>query len=500
MNLSKLKLAAFRQCPRRLWLDANPQALSAKPVAAPQALAAGRDVGTLARAKHPGGVLIGPADADAALDWRQLFADTSAALRAQPRRPIFEATCEHDGVTVRADVLVPRPRGWHLVEVKSSTKVKPHHLEDVAVQTWVLRNAGVDVRSVALRYIDNSFVYPGYEKYAGLFKDERIDEQIEPLLAEVPRWATDAQGVLRGREPDVTMGSQCMQPAPCPYQAHCGEHAPQGPEYPVSLLPGPAGKKLARRLSEQGYDDLRKVPLTRIDATFRRIADVTRNGKPYVNRGAARRELAAHGYPRYYFDFETIAFAVPIWRGTRPYENLPFQWSCHIERERGVFEHCAFLDVRGSDPSAACAEALLAALGGAGPVFVYHASFERRVLEDLARRYPRRSVSLNAVIARLVDMEPTVKAHYYHRDMLGSYSIKRVLPTIAPEMDYANLAEVQDGTAAQLAYLEAIASPTSAARRSTLEKRLSDYCRRDTWAMVVLAHFLEGRKPPTLPG
>ena len=67
--------------------------------------------------------------------------------------------------------------------------------------------------------------------------------------------------------------------------------------------------------------------------------------------------------------------------------------------------------------------------------------------------------------------------------MQGSWSIKQVLPTIAPELDYSNL-EVSDGTMAQEAYKEAINPYTSVKRKGHLEEEMLKYCKRDTWAMV----------------
>jgi len=67
--------------------------------------------------------------------------------------------------------------------------------------------------------------------------------------------------------------------------------------------------------------------------------------------------------------------------------------------------------------------------------------------------------------------------------MMGSWSIKQVLPTIAPELDYANL-EVGDGQMAQDAYREAINPSTVTARKEHLREAMLQYCQQDTYAMV----------------
>jgi hypothetical protein len=134
------------------------------------------------------------------------------------------------------------------------------------------------------------------------------------------------------------------------------------------------------------------------------------------------------------------------------------------------------------------AESLLAALGTAGPIVVY-TPYERRVLDELAARYPDLAAPLAALAARLVDLHPPTRRHYYHPAMHGSWSIKAVLPTVAPDLSYAALGEVKDGFAAQTAYFEALDARTSDARRAALRRALLDYCRQDTLALVRLVEF-----------
>jgi hypothetical protein len=192
--------------------------------------------------------------------------------------------------------------------------------------------------------------------------------------------------------------------------------------------------------------------------------------------------------PRYYLDFETIGPAVPIFAGTRPFEALPFQWSCHIEKGSGAIEHAEFLELDGEPPMRRLAESLLATLGTRGPILVY-TPYERRVLNELAARYADLAAGLSALAERIVDLHPIARRHYYHPAMHGSWSIKAVLPTVAPDLSYDTLGAVRDGLAAQAAYFEAIDAKTPAGRREALRRALLDYCRRDTLALVRLVEF-----------
>ena len=180
-----------------------------------------------------------------------------------------------------------------------------------------------------------------------------------------------------------------------------------------------------------------------------------------------------------------------MWAGTRPFQQLPFQWSLHVERELGgPLEHFEFLDLTGRAPMENAMLKLLSVVGSRGPVFVY-SGFEKRVLNDMANMYPKLEKRLSALVTRLYDLHPLTREHYYHPAMMGSWSIKQVLPTIAPELDYANLT-VGDGAAAQAAYKEAIDPAVDHLRKKAIETHLLDYCRQDTLAMVKLRRFLAG--------
>lgn len=483
-RLSKSKLVAFRQCPKRLWLEVHRPELKDESGAVLR-FRAGHEVGAVARSLVPEGRLIAPEDdLDAALR------ETQEALRTEPHRPLFEPAFRHGDLLVRADVLLDPKGAATLVEVKSTARVKEYQVEDAAIQSYVVRHAGIDLARTHVAHVNTQWVYPGGQAYAGLLTDVDVSAAIAPAMTHVPAWLDEAQAVAAGPEPEVAMGEQCGSPFECPFKGYCAQLAGPQPEYPVEVLPGKDGKALARRLRASGYDDLRAVPASLVPGgLLARIHEATRTGRAHLD-ASARHTIAAWPFPRYWLDFETIGFAVPIWPGTRPYQQLPFQWSCHVESGSGTLEHVAFLDLSGADPRRACAEALLDTLGGRGAIVAYHAQFERGVIRELAAVFPDLAHRLLAVCDRVVDLEPVVKAHYYHPAMRGSFSIKAVLPAIAPQLDYATLGEVRDGDLAQAAYLEAIRPDTPPARKARLERDLLAYCRHDTLAMVEVARAL----------
>ena len=147
-----------------------------------------------------------------------------------------------------------------------------------------------------------------------------------------------------------------------------------------------------------------------------------------------------------------------------------------------------FLQIDGADPRRACAEAL-AKLPRTGAVIAYNAAFERGVIRKLASAFADLAPVLEALAERLVDLLPVTRAHWYHPDQRGSWSLKAVLPTIAPALDYEAL-EVKHGSDAQAAYLEAVVESCTVDRRAALDLALRVYCGQDVEAMRVVARAL----------
>ncbi|RYU61412.1 DUF2779 domain-containing protein [Methylolobus aquaticus] len=484
-GLSKSRLLSFLQCPKRLWLQVYRPQCAAHIDQGTATLARGRGIGELAHSLYPGGKVIEAECFDEA------HRKTIRILWDHPGRPIFEAAVAYDDVVVRVDVLQPHGTNFRLIEVKASTSVKDYHLRDCAVKAWVCSGAGFPLTQVLLTHIETGFVYPGGGDYRGLLRTVDVTQQIAALLPEVPRWVTRARATLATAAPMILPGAQCSEPFDCPFIKHCHRAlAKDGTLFPVESLP--QGGNLIAELLADGYRDLREVPAERLTRPqHQRMRRAAQSRKAEFDPVAAD-ELRALPYPRYYIDFETIQFAVPIWAGMHPYQQVGFQWSCHRERAPGEQFHSEFLKDDGEDPRRDFAEALIEAVGEDGAVIVYNAGFEGTIIRQLAADLPDLTSPLHAIAARLFDLLPLTRQHYYHPYMQGSWSIKSVLPTIAPELDYVTLA-VQHGAMAQEAYLELITAETPPARRAELRESLLRYCHTDTLAAVRIAWHLAGR-------
>jgi hypothetical protein len=286
------------------------------------------------------------------------------------------------------------------------------------------------------------------------------------------------------------MGPQCTNPYDCPFIGRCSQERGALPAFPVELLP--RGGKAVETLLAAGYAELQHVPAELLTGeVHQRVHQVTVTGEIYFDAPSTA-ALRCLSFPRAYLDFETIGFAVPRIIGTRPYQQLPFQFSLHVERSATAMEHTEYLAIDTFGDFKSLAGALLAAVPDSGPVFAYNAPFEHRVLIELADRLPELAAGLKQVAERLIDLLPVTRQAYYHRDMKGSWSLKAVLPTIAPHLGYERLEEVQEAGGAQLAFLLLREGKLTVARQQALKTALLKYCGRDTWALVVLRRFLCG--------
>jgi hypothetical protein len=421
---------------------------------------------------------------------------TSAELLNLCEEPVFEAGFTADGALAYADVMLPqREEGkaaWKMIEIKSSTHIKDYHRDDLAIQAHISARSGIRLTAVSLAHIDNTFVYPGNEDYRGLLKENDLTQETLSRLGEVKSWITEAHAVCElPEEPQFPTGRHCSDPFPCGFSAYCNREK-VWPAFPLNSLPRFSSSK-KDRMASMGIDDLRLVPDEYLSELQLRVKRYTLSNTVFFDAAGAAADLAPYGSPAYFLDFETAQFAIPIWPGTRPYAQIPFQFSLHVVAENSVITDHSFLDLSGNDPTSSFAESLISLCGSEGPIFVY-ATFEKRILRETAARFPEYAERLLPLSQRIVDLLPITKARYYHPIQQGSWSLKAVLPAAIPELSYGMLDGIQDGGDAANAFLEAIASTTTSVRKATIARELIDYCRLDSFALARLHEFLSGPK------
>lgn len=493
-TLSKSKLLAYRQCHRRFWLEIHHPELADNSAATEMAFKTGNEVGELARKlydPHAKAILIGSKEDGL----EAAFTRTTEAL-SEPS-PIFEAGFSGGGALAFADVMLPVRRAeklaWRMVEVKSSTGVKDYYRDDVAVQAFVAKAAGIRLEKISIAHINREFVYEGNCDYHGILVEKDLTNEAFKRAGEVKKWVAEAHALAsKPDEPSMQTGRHCSDPFECGFLTYCRGREPQA-EHPASLLPRVQAKALKALIEDNRGIELKDIPDDLLNERQIRVKSHTLSDSTFFDAEGASSDLSSHRLPAFFLDFETIQFAVPIWKGTRPYQQIPFQFSIHLLSDNQAIEHLSFLDLSGEDPSKPFAESLIEKCGSKGPVFVYNAGFETARIKELAERFPRLRKPLLAINDRVVDLLKVAQQRYYHPSQQGSWSIKKVLPAIASDLRYDNLKGVQDGGMAMEAYAEALASSTTSDRKQEIHDQLHAYCRLDTYAMVRIWQFFSGR-------
>jgi hypothetical protein len=356
------------QCLRRLWLLVHePQPYEEPAPGTP--LDIGREIGRKAHLLFPGGVEV----TEEPWEHAQAVVRTAALMADVGVPAIFEAAFEYDDIRVRVDVLERLSSGaWGLREVKSSGGLKEHYIDDIALQAYVLRGAGIALPSIELLHVNTGYVRGASGiVWPEFFARLDVGDAVAMALAELPgRLPAMRECLSANTLPVAEPGSQCGSPYPCEFWDRCTTDKPADW---ISYMP---------RLGRAGVDDLKALGIEAISTippdfllTQRQavIRDAIATGRPVVAPELPHL-LHAYGPPACYLDFEAMMPPIPLYEGTRPYQTIPFQWSLHTLAADGVLHHQVFLADSGRDPRRAFAVTLIEALSGSNmPVVVYSA-------------------------------------------------------------------------------------------------------------------------------
>jgi len=354
-----------------------------------------------------------------------------------------------------------------------------------AYRYWFLRERlAVEVAALSFVGMDPRFV-AGSER--PFFKLREVADQVAPLALEVGEQLAAAERVVTGPEPQVELGIQCRRPERCPFIGRCERGASRDSVFWLPRLSAAQSHAFA----ERGIRKIQEIPARELTGSLQRRAQLAVGRAELVIEPGLERELLELRPPFGYLDFEYLMPALPSLAGMRPYEAIPCQWSWHVEDERGGVSHRDFLcEDPSADPRAAFLESLLArAADTRGPVFVY-SSAESDILLALSRAQPSAVEGIEALRARLVDLQAILLRFVYHPDFRGSFGLKSVVAALGLGVDYDDLDQVAEGAGAARALHALSQAGPSGASSVDLRRALLDYCRRDTQALIELHRFL----------
>lgn len=486
-RLSKSTFIRGLQCEKSLYLykhhynlkDPSPSSLQA-------VFDQGTSIGLFAQELFPNGVDASPENHFKMVE----SVGKTLDFISQGQTIIYEATFLYDEVLAALDILVNDEDGWKAYEVKSSTKVSDTYVKDAAIQYYTITNSGIDLKDISIIYINNQYVKNGEIDINELFTIESVLDQVLEFLPQIPNEVRRLRNVIESPEvPKVDIGNHCSDPYDCDFKGTCWKHIPEYSIFDISRL----NKDKKFDLYNQGVLTLNDIDLSQTDLNPNQVLQVQSelSGSSHIDTNEIRNFTSGLNYPLYFLDFETIGPAVPIYDGSRPYQQLVFQYSLHLqETSSSELQHREYLADPTEDPRIGFIEQLIQDCGGNGDILVYNIGFEKGKLKDLIEVFPEYSNELRGIVNRLKDlMTPFQQKWYYTPEMKGSYSIKSVLPALVPELSYNDL-EIKEGGTASNTFLSMV-NGTFEGDLQVARKQLLEYCKLDTYAMVKILEVLQ---------
>lgn len=485
LNLSKSLFIKGQQCFKALWFQKYSPELGTQPDENRQTLfREGHAVGDLALQLYPGGRHI-KHEAETIPHRLKL---TKEAIE-NGEETLYEATFQFNQTLIMIDILHCGPRGWEVIEVKSSTSEKPIHTQDLALQAYVLEGLNFPAKSFYLLHLNNHYERGEKLSLIELFTRVNLTEKVLALKSSIePKIEQLRTQLKRDIAPNIEIGPHCFSPFECNFITHCWKDIPKKSVFEIH------GLQLDQKLSlfRQGIIQMTEVPTTHpLTARQKQQISTEKSEEKIIDRVGINAFLKHLHYPLYFLDFEAFQMAIPPFKNTKPFQQIAFQFSLHsLETPGSELHHDAFISAKNQDPRYEMAKALTTLIPDNACIVVYNSGFEKSVFKQLGELFPEFKNKLNHCHDQIVDlMTPFQNQLIYTKEMNGSYSIKAILPALIPELNYNHL-EIKDGQSASRAYFKRNIS-TSETDQKTIETQLLDYCQMDTFAMVKIIELLQ---------
>jgi len=422
-------------------------------------------------------------------DLSKMIIKTQEALETKPSI-ITEASFVYNKNFCSVDILKNEIDGIEIYEVKSSTSITDIYLEDASYQYYILTSLGYQVKKVCIVYINKEYYRHGELEINKLFNIEDVTDiainkknDIEEQIKEINKYMEKNN---KDEEPDETIGVKCIRPYGCDYWGYCTKDLPRPNIFDIG-----GGMRLDKKFEKyyeglSSFEDLQNLDIN--EKAREQIDFEINNREPKIEIEPVREFIDSLKYPLYFIDFETFQLTIPEYEGTKPYQQLPFQYSLHIINEKGgQVQHKEFLaEADDKNFLRNFAETMIKDLPDNGSVIVYNKGFECSRIKELSKLFPDLKKDLMRINNNIVDMYPIFrKRNIYLKEMQGSASIKKVLPALYPddpELNYSNLPLVHHGNEASETFLNL--KKYSKEEQEKMRKGLLLYCELDTYAMV----------------
>ena len=405
---------------------------------------------------------------------------------------LMQGRLEVENITSIFDVLERVGENtFDLYEIKSSTSVKPEHIPDLAFQTIVLEKAGLSIRNMFVLHVNNEFKRNGEIKPEEISKKTEVTDDVRSAIPETLDHIEKAFKILSLKE--------CPDTSP---RYLTGGSLDEWLEI-LSLAKGDLSRYSIYRLSritpqkigmleDMGVEVINDIPLDfKLSEGQERQVEATKSGEQKIDKEEIKEFLSSLKFPLHFFDYETLAGVIPVFDGTRPYQQVPFQYSLHTQEfPGGSLSHKEYLHTENTNPVLPLLKQMKEDFGGQGSIISWFKRFETDRNNEMALMYPEYKSFLDDLNERMVDlMIPFSSGWFVDKDFFGSASIKAVLPVLVPELSYKEL-EISHGGMAQRVWMETVLSNKNPEIKSEIMANLRKYCTLDTYAMYAIYKYL----------
>ena len=473
------------QCAKQLWLDINYPELQTEDPSREDRMITGNEVGDLAMGLFGDFTEVTVLKEDGRPDISAMIEKTQACI-ADGVENICEASFSFEGLYCAVDILRKENGGYAIYEVKSSTHEQEIYGADIAYQKYVLEHCGITVTGTYLVCINSDYVRGEELDIRQLFGIVDMTPWVELETPLITSRLKLAEKTLASKdEPACDIGEHCTNPYDCACWEYCSRHLPKPSVFDLYRMS--AKKKFEYyRKGMVSYQDMLAAPKLN-EKQLRQIQFELNDCGNHIDKGGIQTFLNTLSYPIYFLDFETMQQVIPEFPGTKPYQQIPFQYSLHyIEELGGELKHKEFLAESGADPRRAIAESLCRDIPWNVCVTAYNKGFECGRLKELATQFPDLAGHLLNIQDNIRDLlTPFQSGYYYNRAMGGSFSIKSVLPALFPDdlsLDYHNLEGIHNGSEAMTIFPKIKDMPPE--EQAVTRNNLLAYCKLDTYAMV----------------
>jgi hypothetical protein len=407
---------------------------------------------------------------------------------------LYEATFVFNRLYSRADILKPNEDGsFDIIEVKSGTKPKKENIDDVSFQYYIYTNLNIKIKNSFIMNIDNSYEFKGEKKLDlnKFFYLTDITEKVKEKQKEVEENVELFLEVIDQKEFNNKYHN-CVKLKKCKYGELFNEKLN---ENNLESLTRITDKKLIA-LKEYGFEKIKDIDISKVKLSEKQkiqIELIQSNKEFYIDKGKIKYMLKDLKYPYYFLDFETISRAIPIYNNSKPYNQITFQFSLHIKKDKNSeLEHFEFLETTNKEPRINFIEKILEYIKeDNGSIIVYFEGFENARLKEIKNIFPKYTKQIDNLLGRVFDLHKIFSNFYYYNiKQMGSTSIKKTLTVLNPEFSYKNL-EIQNGGMATSEFYRLISTNMKKEEKDKLIIDLLKYCELDTLAMVKILEKIE---------